>query len=170
MPHLPPKLIRFRKALPFDQPMLEHWSEQPHLKGTGVDEDWEWEESLAEDPSWREQLIAEMDGVPIGFVQIIDPYEEETKYWGEVEPHLRAMDIWIGEEANIGKGYGTTMMRMAIEKCFSPPEVKAILVDPMASNTKSHRFYERLGFEFQVPRTMHGAEVMIYRLERTSFA
>ena len=84
--------------------------------------------------------------MPIGFVQIIDPAEEESHYWGDVPANLRAIDIWIGEEAYLGKGHGTEIMRLAIDRCFAPPEVTAIIIDPLVSNTRSHRFYQRLGF------------------------
>lgn len=92
--------------------------------------------------------MAELDGRPLGFVQIIDPSAEETHYWGEVPTGLRAIDIWIGEADDLGKGYGTTMMQLAINRCFSVPSVNAILIDPLATNVRAHRFYERLGFRF----------------------
>jgi aminoglycoside 6'-N-acetyltransferase len=53
---------------------------------------------------------------------------------------LRAIDLWIGEECDLGKGYGRKMMELAIARCFSDPFVKAILVDPLAENTHAHRF------------------------------
>jgi hypothetical protein len=62
------------------------------------------------------QLIAEIEGRPVGFVQIIDPAREDSRYWGEVEENLRAVDLWIGEEADLGKGHGTRMMRLALER------------------------------------------------------
>ena len=99
-------------------------------------------------PSWREQLIAELRAKPIGFIQIIDPLLEETHYWGEVESNVRAIDIWIGEEHNLNKGYGTEMMRLAIKRCFANDDVKYILVDPLASNVRAHQFYESMGFRF----------------------
>jgi aminoglycoside 6'-N-acetyltransferase len=165
-PPIPEGSVNFRKALPEDLPLLMHWAQQPHLAGTGADEDWEFEESLRENPTWREQLIAELDGTPMGFVQIIDPKEEESHYWGEVEENLRAIDIWIGEERFVGKGYGSAMMRLAIGRCFADPAVRGILIDPLATNEKAIRFYERLGFEFLEARVMDGSEVRVYRLAR----
>jgi aminoglycoside 6'-N-acetyltransferase len=44
--------------------------------------------------------------------------------------------------------------------------VKAILVDPLASNTRAHRFYERLGFVAVGRRTFGTDDCMVYRLER----
>jgi aminoglycoside 6'-N-acetyltransferase len=36
-------------------------------------------------------------------IQIIDPAQEETHYWGDVEAELRAIDIWIGEESDLDR-------------------------------------------------------------------
>lgn len=160
--------IVFRPASPNDLPLLKHWDEQPHVITSGAD-DWEWEEELPLNPPWREQLIAELDGRPIGFLQIIDPLEEESHYWGEVEANLRALDIWIGEKDDLSKGYGTIMMKKAFARCFAAPEVRAILIDPLQSNTRAHKFYERLGFRFIEARTFDEDECYVYRLERVDW-
>ena len=118
---------------------------------------------------WREQLIAEADGVPIGFVQIIDPAEEESHYWGDAPANLRAIDIWIGEEAYLGRGHGTEIMRMAIDRCFAPPEVTAIIIDPLVSNTRSHRFYQRLGFAPIERRSFGADDCLVHRLDRAAW-
>ena len=98
-------------------------------------EDWGWEHELVRSPDWREQLIAEVEGSPIGFIQIIDPAREDSHYWGDCPTGLRAIDIWIGEEAFLGRGLGTEMMRLAIDRCFADPTVGGILIDPMASRS-----------------------------------
>jgi len=108
--------------------------------------------------------------VPIGFIQIIDPRHEESHYWGDCDEDLRAIDIWIGEEAYLDRGFGTQMMRMAIERCFAPPEVKAILIDPLASNVRVRPFYERLGFKLVGPRNFNGDECLVYRLDRNAWS
>ena len=51
-------------------------------------------------------------------MQIIDPAEEETHYWGDVAAWLRAIDIWIGEEAFICRGFGAQVMGLALQMCF----------------------------------------------------
>jgi aminoglycoside 6'-N-acetyltransferase len=131
--------------------------------------DWGWEVELGRNPDWREQLIAELDGRPIGFIQIIDPEQEESHYWGNVAANLRAIDIWIGREADLGKGYGTKMMALALARCFDDPAVSAVLIDPLASNTRAHRFYERIGFRFLEPRRFGDDECFVYRLDRTDY-
>ena len=124
--------VTLRPANPGDLERLRHWDEQPHTVASDPNDDWGWETELARDPPWREQLIGEVDGRPVGFVQIIDPAEEDSHYWGDVPPNLRAIDIWIGEASDLNRGYGTEMMKQAIARCFAPPEVTAILIDPLA--------------------------------------
>lgn len=158
--------VTLRPAHPGDLDLLRHWDQQPHVLSCDPDHDWPWETELARTPPWREQLVGEVDGRPVGFIQIIDPAEEESRYWGDAPPNLRAIDIWIGEAGDLNRGYGTAMMRLAIARCFAPPEVTAILIDPLASNTAAHRFYERLGFRFVERRQFDEDDCFVYRLER----
>ncbi len=158
--------VKIRAATPNDLALLRQWDEQPHVIASDPKDDWNWETELARSPDWREQLIAELDGRPIGFIQIIDPAREETHYWSCTQPGRRAIDIWIGDERDLGRGYGTGMMKLAIERCFADPTVTAVLVDPLHSNTRAHRFYERLGFECVAQRDFNGDQCVVYRLPR----
>lgn len=166
-------MIRLRTATLADLPLILHWDEQPHLRGTGGDEDWndwDWENQLGRDVPWREFLIAELDSRPIGFVQIIDCREEESHYWGNDCPeHSWAIDIWIGEEDELGKGHGTAMMRLAIARCFAHPLCNDILIDPMADNVRAHCFYESLGFKLLGPRTFGPDDCLVYHLTRAAW-
>lgn len=162
--------IILRPADSSDLEILRRWDEQPHVVASDPNDDWEWETELEKNPEWREQLIAELGGRPIGFIQIIDPGLEESRYWGaNVEPNLRAVDIWIGEKSDLGKGCGTKMMKLALGKCFAPPEVRAVIIDPLASNTAAHRFYERLGFRFVERRQFGEDDCFVYRLDRAAW-
>ena len=155
-----------RPATIDDLELLNYWDTKTHVVASDPDDDWNWEVELLQNPIWREQLIAELDGRPIGFIQIIDPYLEESHYWGEVEKNKRAIDIWIGEETDLNKGYGTVMMKLAIQRCFQNQEVDGILIDPLKSNTKAHRFYEKLGFEFVCERQFDESDCFVYELKR----
>lgn len=162
--------IILRPATIGDLELLRHWDEQPHVVASDPNDDWHWEDELGKQYDWREQLVAELNGRPIGYVEIIDPLLEEEHYWGTgIEPNLRAIDIWIGEADCLGKGYGTRMMRLALERCFAPPEVTAVIIDPLASNTDAHRFYERLGFKFVERRQFGDDDCFVYRLERAGW-
>jgi len=162
-------MITLRPATIADLPMLQYWDEQPHVIESDPNDDWDWETELLRTPDWREQLIAELDGRPIGFLQIIDPAREESRYWGDVPENLRAIDIWIGEKADTGMGHGTEMMRLALRRCFSDPTVTAVLIDPLASNVAAHRFYERLGFRYVEERRFGEDDTFVYRIGRAEF-
>ena len=166
----PDKSISLRPAVSSDAPLLRHWDDQPHVIASDPNDEWQWEDELGRSPAWREQLIAELDGRPIGFVQIIDPHLEETRYWGNVPPGLRAIDIWLGEAKDLGRGYGTTIMHLALARCFAAADVTAVLVDPLETNTRAHRFYERLGFRFVERRRFGEDDCRVYRLDRRMWA
>jgi aminoglycoside 6'-N-acetyltransferase len=159
-------MLTLRRATVEDAPLLRRWDDEPHVVASDPTSDWQWETELAEDWPWREQLVAEVDGMPIGFVQIIDPAEEVSRYWGDVPANLRAIDVWIGEAGYLGRGYGTRMMRWAIDFCFADPAVEAILIDPLASNDRAIRFYQRLGFKPVGERRFGQDLCLVHRLER----
>ena len=159
-------MIKLRPATINDLDLLQFWDTQQHVIDSDSDDDWQWEVELKRNPDWREQLVAELHEKAIGFIQIIDPYHEETHYWGKVDPNKRAIDIWIGEAKNLNKGFGTQMMQLAIERCFEDPVVTSILIDPLKTNTKAHRFYERLGFEFVEERVFNDVPCFVYELRR----
>ncbi len=162
-------MLTLRRATVGDAPLLRRWDDEPHVAASDPNDDWHWEAELGEDWPWREQLIAEVDGVPIGFLQIIDPAEEVSRYWGDVPANLRAIDIWIGEAAYLGRGYGTRMMRWAIDLCFAEPAVEAILIDPLTSNTRAIRFYQRLGFRPVGERRFGDDLCLVHRLDRSDW-
>ncbi len=161
--------LRLRQATLADVELLRYWDEQPHVVESDPNDDWGWEVELARNPDWREQLMAEVDGRPVGFVQIIDPAREDSHYWGDCAENLRAIDIWIGEESDLGRGLGTRMMKLAIEHCFSESSVEAVIIDPLESNTRARRFYERLGFSFVELRRFGEDDCAVYRLERAAW-
>ncbi len=158
--------LRLRPATPDDCALLRYWDEQPHVAEASPNDDWGWEVELARTPGWREQLIAEADGRPIAFLQIIDPAREESHYWGGVGPNLRAIDVWIGEADYLGRGYGTKIMELALARCFAEPGVEAVLIDPLFARTRARRFYERLGFRFVERRRLGEDDCAVYRMDR----
>lgn len=159
--------MRLRLAVPSDTELLSHWDSQPHVVyATGSNESYDWPRELSRDVGWREFLIAETGGRAIGLIVIIDPAEEETHYWGDVAGDLRAIDIWIGDLADTGKGYGEAMMRLACDRCFENQVVQGIIIDPLVSNIRAIRFYERFGFKFVEERRFGADDCRVLRLDR----
>ena len=162
-------MIGLRTATLADAPLLQHWDEQPHVLASDPNDDWQWQQELGRDTDWREQLIAEHDGRAIGFIQIIHATEEDSHYWGEIAAGVYAIDIWIGEAPDLGKGYGTQMMQLALGRCFARPDVHTVVIDPLVSNVRAHRFYERLGFQFVAERQFGVDRCRVYELRRSDF-
>ena len=158
-----------RTATPADAPLLREWDGQPHVIASDPNDDWNWEIELRRQPEWREQLIGEVDGRPVGFIQIIDAAREETHYWGDVAEGTWAIDVWIGSEHDLGRGIGTRMMVLALERCFGRRAVRLVLVDPLAVNTRAHRFYERLGFRLLERRQFGADDCLVYGLSRADW-
>ena len=147
-------MLELRRARPDDIPTLQRWDREPEVircttdkpDATTAFEGHDWHEAIANQSDVDFYLVGEVDGQPIGAMQVIDPHLEPTHYWGDIAPNLRALDIWIGENDRRGQGFGEQMMRGAFQLCFADPAVTAIVIDPLASNTRAHAFYERLGF------------------------
>jgi aminoglycoside 6'-N-acetyltransferase len=159
--------VRLRRATPHDAVLLREWDRDPDVSASGGDDDdFDWEHELPRDVSWRELLIAEFEGRPVGFIQIIDALEEESHYWGDIEPDVRAIDIWIGSPEYRSRGIGEAMMRQALDRCFADPAVTTVLIDPLARNERACRFYERLGFQFVEVRWFDTDECRVYRFDR----
>jgi aminoglycoside 6'-N-acetyltransferase len=161
--------MRLRHATIADIQLMRRWNEQPHLAENLGDDDWQWETELGKACDWREQFIAEIDGRPIGYLEITDPAGDPEQYWGDCAPNLRAIDIWIGEESELSKGYGTQMITLALNRCFAVPAVTAVVIDPLAKNTSAIRFYERLGFHTVGPRRFDQDDCIVMRLERAEW-
>ena len=172
--------VTLRFATPADIPVLERWDLEPHVisastdnpdieKAFGEENDWAENIAMHQDDVW-EHWIAEVDGRPIGAMQMCDPHLEPTHYWGDVGPNLRALDIWIGEPADRGKGYGEEMMRLGIARSFAKPEVTAILIDPLNSNPRAHKFYQRLGFVPVGRQVFNGEDdCLVHKLTRADW-
>lgn len=170
---------RLRPATFADQALLERWdadedvissSGNDHLDTEGVYADGYWTHELAIQCDVYEYFIAEIEEAggwrPVGAIQIIDPHREPTHYWGEIEPNLRAIDIWLGEPGDRGRGYGERVMTAAIERCFADASVTAIIIDPLAANTRAHKFYQRLGFAPTRRQTFGEDDCLVHRLTR----
>ncbi len=163
-------MIQLRKVNLGDLETLKYWDQQAHVIACDPNGDWHWEEELARAPVWRSQFIAELNGKALGFIQIIDPRLEDSHYWGtDIGSGKRAIDIWIGEQNNLGKGYGTEMMRQALHHCFKDPEVKEVLIDPLETNLKAIRFYKKIGFQFLEKRTFGLDSCAVYSMKRTDW-
>ncbi len=163
--------VALRPVRMSDAALLDRWDKDeaviaanPHDAGAS-----DWLTEIAADPDWRRFWIAEADGRPVGVLIDIDPAREETRYWGDCGPGLRAFDIWIGEADARGRGVGAAMMREAIRIAFADVAVEAIIIDPLYSNARAIRFYERIGFQPVERRMFDEDDCLVMRFDRSAW-
>jgi aminoglycoside 6'-N-acetyltransferase len=159
--------IILRPATTDDIPLLDQWDEEPIVAASDPNDDWDWPQTLAAEG--LENLVAELDGRPIGFIQITDLMRDASRYWGEPQAGFKAIDIWIGEADVRGLGHGRTMMRLALERCFADPSIHAVLIDPVTTNTDAIAFYPRLGFTFLENRRFGDDDCAVHQITRDTF-
>ena len=80
---------------------------------------------------------------------------------------LRAIDIWIGKEAYIGRGFGKKMEEVVVRLCFADRMMNTILIDPIAPNKKARSFCKELGFYLVEYSHFLIVGCVVYRLERS---
>lgn len=142
-------MVQLRPMRLPDVELIVRWDEDPVVRAAigGAGADWyDWPVELAREVSWRELLIAEADGRPIGFVQLTDAANEENGYWSRPPEGSWAIDIWLGHETDRGRGLGSQVMAAAVERTFDRHGATSILIDPLRSNQRAIAFYRRLGF------------------------
>jgi aminoglycoside 6'-N-acetyltransferase len=161
-------MVELRPMQDADVALIERWDRDPVVRaalGGAAMDWWDWEAELGRDLPWRELLIAENDGRPFGFVQLTDAHDEETHYWGDVDPGTWALDIWLGSGADRGRGLGRRVMDAATDRCFGRGAT-TILIDPLVTNTQAIGFYLRYGFETVGERDFDGDRCLVMRLDR----
>ena len=154
-----------------DVAWLVRWDDDPDVTEAigGRGALWyDWPAELIRDVPWRELLIVEEDGRPIGFLQLTDASEEESHYWGDIEPGTWALDIWIGSPADRGRGLGAEAMKVALGRVFDQHGAEMVVIDPAVDNRRAISFYERLGFERVGVREFGDDECLVMRRSRSS--
>ncbi len=72
--------IMLRPATPNDVKILTHWYTKPHIQAQAVGESapYDFEVELVRTVPWREMLMADYDGISIGFVRLSPSTAEHT--------------------------------------------------------------------------------------------
>lgn len=142
--------------------LLLCWLEKPHVKAWW-DPDIQWTMELV----WEKYgsyvegykleggiekpmaaYIACLDEIPVAYIQLYNAHDyprEDGASLDDLPESLAAIDIFMGEEAYVGKGYDSAIMRQFLEE-FVDPKFEACFVDPDQDNTQAIRAYEKAGF------------------------
>lgn len=90
-----------------------------------------------------------LNDTEIGYIQLYNAHDfprEDGLTLNDLPKSLAAFDLFIGEEAYIGKKLSTTIMEEFL-KNYVDPYFEACFVDPNSANISAIRAYEKVGFQ-----------------------
>jgi aminoglycoside 6'-N-acetyltransferase len=145
--------IAFRPLNRNHFPLLQHWLAQPHVARW-----WNHSSDLA---SIENKYGARIDGIEpvhvfliehddrfVGFIQWYrwSDYSEHALLL-EAGPETTGIDLAIGEPEMLGSGLGPRAIKAFIEQViFADHNIKAVVTDVSADNSRSLRAFEKAGF------------------------
>lgn len=152
MAELVEPLFSFRPLTWSDLPLLHEWLNRPH-----VAEWWEGTTSLeyVQQTHGKDlestviwQFFACLGDVPVGYTQLYRVLGADRDWWqDETDPGARGIDQFLANEAQLGRGLGSAMVRQFLIRTFSEdPTVTKIQTDPAPHNGRAIRAYEKAGF------------------------
>lgn len=154
--------ISFKPLQTDDLPLLFKWLEKPHVQiwwDPGVDLTPEllqekygsYPDGYYVEDGIKKSLrafIVEIDHQPVAYTQL---YDIRNYPGADSIPELQllasstGLDIFIGNEAYVGKGYGTAILKEFLSQHVASSH-EACFVDPDKNNLQAIRAYEKAGF------------------------
>ena len=151
--------IEFRVAIDRDIPLFLKWSEKSFIKDIWLFEEYNssaraYIKGVVGGNGYDYPFIILDEGKPIGYIQYCDLYayrnictDLKGVFTNEDEGSY-CIDLFIGEEEYLGKGYGSIIVQRFCDMLFLKVGVKRILIDPWVENIRAIRCYEKAGFQY----------------------
>lgn len=151
--------IDFRPAQVTDLPMLRAWIAQPHWQDWwgAPDLEMSYIDNMLAGRDTTEPYIAQMDGRDFGYIQcwflhdhlvgdhLLEPWLSEAPWMVDLPHDAVGVDLAIGDEADLGQGFGTAILTAFVEKLHQKGH-KTILIDPKIGNIRAVSAYKKAGF------------------------
>lgn len=137
-------------------PLWQQWSEKPHVKNAWFIDGYETVDIIHEKikgNGYDYSFIFSLDNRAIGYIVACDLYayrticKEPKGLFTREPPGTFCMDLFIGDETYLDKGYGAAIVRAFIDYIFAHFDANRILIDPAADNKRAIRCYEKAGFK-----------------------
>jgi aminoglycoside 6'-N-acetyltransferase-1b len=91
--------------------------------------------------------IAMLGERPIAYAQSYVALGSGDGWWtSETDPGVRGIDQFLSDEADLGHGLGTRLVKCLVDRLFDDPRVTRIQTDPHPGNLRAIRCYEKAGF------------------------
>ncbi|MCK5761738.1 MAG: GNAT family N-acetyltransferase [Candidatus Izimaplasma sp.] len=144
-------MIKFRNVTQKDFKKLYFWLNTPHVK-----QFWDQNENFSFQKisnKYSKKIIEgkvgiyifSIDNIDIGFIQA---YFLDDLASFMIQGTAKGIDLYIGDENYIYKGYGKDIIRQFIQNyIFCDSSVDYVVIDPEVKNTNAIKAYKKAGFE-----------------------
>lgn len=129
----------------------------------------DWEAYSFEQESWRKLLLIRYGHKPIGLLEIIDPHQDETHYWGIMPKGQRAINFYLAEAAHRGAQFQTPLLHLALWQCFKEDGVNTVWSEPPTDDFAALQLFEHLGFQAVDERKVEGKLHQIFQIQRADW-
>jgi len=140
--------LRLREVTEDDLVLIERWLHADHVRSTWGDPDAHLRllGTPPADGCWR--AIIEADGREVGLVLWQHPTRQELDVAGltDIPQSAIDIDIIIGEADAVGRGVGSSAIRLVVDAAFSDPAVPFVMACARLDNLASQRAFAKAGF------------------------
>ena len=152
----------FRPVTPGDMPILRGWLRAPEPMR------W-WGDAYEQEALLREDLdnplmtmrIVSHQGRDFAYAQDYAVHSWPQPHFAALPHATRAIDTFIGEPAMIGRGHGSSYLRLLAERLIAEG-APLIAIDPAVENMRARRAYAKAGFRGDgVVETAEGPAVLM---------
>jgi RimJ/RimL family protein N-acetyltransferase len=161
--------IGFRPLTQADLPTLQGWLARPHVLHW-----WREVPTLEElaahylpadpQPGDTRVFIARQGQRAICFIQCYVVMGSGGGWWEEErDPGARGIDQFLADEADLGTGLGSALVRRFVDGLFADPAVTVVQTDPSPVNIRAVRAYLRAGFHAQALITTPDGPALLMR-------
>ena len=159
--------ISFRKFTMEDVPLYYEWAEKPYIKNMWFQPGYEPKEAIIDKIKGSKlgvpfAILA--DNIPIGHIQYWSATIDPSDIFPNEPKGTYGIDLFIGEESYLDKGYGTEIMQLFVDFLFDKIQAKKLIIDPDIDNKRAIHCYEKVGFKYA--RTVNDGVEDCYIMEQ----
>jgi len=147
--------IKFKQLSSDDVQIMHQWFNLPHVQEYYSLRSWTKDEVLHKlEPYITGEkpisgFLIKIDDKAIGYIQTYKVFDfpwDNQDLPNEIIKNSAGIDLFIGDAAFLGKGYGYKIIEQFLAKNIWP-EFNYCIVDPQIDNVPAIRCYEKLGFK-----------------------